>query len=121
MVGYVKANFAKNRVYDGLDDWNEKSRSWLERTGNHKVHGTTKKRPDSVFLLEKAHLKPVSSIKHKDLSFKNSIIATVNKDNTIRFRGKRYSVPLGTYKTVGSNQVSLIEQDQELFILHKEK
>lgn len=121
VVGYVKANFAKNRVYDGLDDWNEKSRSWLERTGNHKVHGTTKKRPDSVFLLEKAHLKPVSSIKHKDLSFKNSIIATVNKDNTIRFRGKRYSVPLGIYKTVGSNQVSLIEQDQELFILHKEK
>ena len=25
VVGYVKANFAKNRVYDGLDDWNEKS------------------------------------------------------------------------------------------------
>ena len=89
VVGYVKANFAKNRVYDGLDDWNEKSRSWLERTGNHKVHGTTKKRPDSVFLLEKAHLKPVSSIKHKDISFRNSITATVNKDNTIRFRGNR--------------------------------
>ncbi|MGH2016802.1 hypothetical protein [Aerococcus urinaeequi] len=27
VVGYVKSNFAKNRVYDGLDDWNEKSRS----------------------------------------------------------------------------------------------
>ena len=119
VVGYVKANFAKNRIYDGLDDWNEKSRAWLARTGNHKVHGTTKKRPDSVFLLEKAHLKPVSSIKHKDISFKNSITATVNKDNTIRFRGNRYSVPLGTYKTVGSNQVSLFEQDQELVILHK--
>ena len=119
VVGYVKANFAKNRVYDGLDDWNEKSRSWLERTGNHKVHGTTKKRPDSVFLLEKAHLKPVSSIKHKDISFRNSITATVNKDNTIRFRGNRYSVPLGTYKTVGSNQVYLHEKGQELVILHK--
>ena len=43
VVGYVKSNFAKNRVYDGLDDWNEKSCSWLERTGNHKVHGTTKR------------------------------------------------------------------------------
>ena len=104
VVGYVKSNFAKNRVYDGLEDWNEKSCAWLERTGNHKVHGTTKKRPDSVFLLEKAHLKPVSSIKHKDISFQNSITATVNIDNTIRFRGNRYSVPLGTYKTVGSNQ-----------------
>ena len=119
VVGYVKSNFAKNRIYDGLDDWNEKSRAWLERTGNHKVHGTTKKRPDSVFLLEKAHLKPVSSIKHKDVSFKNSITATVNKDNTIRFRRNRYSVPLGTYKTVGSNQVYLYEKEQELIILHK--
>ncbi len=119
VVGYVKSNFAKNRVYNGLDDWNEKSRSWLERTGNHKVHGTIKKRPDSVFLLEKAHLKPVSSIKHKDISFKNSITATVNKDNTIRFRGNRYSVPLGTYTTVGSNQIYLYEKDQELIILHK--
>ncbi|WP_253940770.1 Mu transposase domain-containing protein [Fundicoccus ignavus] len=119
VVGYVKSNFAKNRVYDGLDDWNEKSRSWLERTGNHKVHGTTKKRPDSVFLLEKAHLKPVSSIKQKDISFRNSITATVNKDNTIRFKGNRYSVPLGTYKTVGSNQVYLYQKEQELIVLHK--
>lgn len=119
VVGYVKSNFAKNRVYDGLEDWNEKSRAWLERTGNHKVHGTTKKRPDSVFLLEKAHLKPVSSIKHKDISFRNSITATVNKDNTIRFKGNRYSVPLGTYKTTGSNQVFLYEKNQDLIVSHK--
>lgn len=64
-------------------------------------------------------MKPVSSIKHKDISFRNSITATVNKDNTIRFRGNRYSVPLDTYKTVGSNQVYLHEKGQELFILHK--
>lgn len=83
------------------------------------MHGTTKKRPDSVFLLEKAHLKPVSSIKNKDITSKNSITATVNKDNTIRFKGNRYSVPLGNYKTVGSNQVHLYEKNQELIILHK--
>lgn len=119
VVGYVKSNFSKNRVFIDLDDWNEKSRSWLERTGNHKVHGTIKKRPDSVFLLEKAHLKPVSSVKYKDSTFKNSITATVNKDNTIRFRGNRYSVPLGTYKTTGSNQVLIQVADQRLVILHK--
>ena len=118
VVGYVKTNFAKNRIYHNLDDWNDKTLAWLTRTGNHKVHHTTKKRPDSVFLLEKAHLKPVSSVKHKDKSFKNSITATVNKDNTIRFRGNRYSVPLGTYKSVGSNQVHLHELAQELIILH---
>lgn len=72
-----------------------------------------------MFLLAKAHLKPVSSIKHKDISFRNSITATVNKDNTIRFRGNRYWVPLGTYTTLASNQVYLQEDGQELVILHK--
>lgn len=91
----------------------------LERIGNHKVHGTTKKRPDSVFLLEKAHLKPVSSIKHKDIPFIDSITATVNKDTSIHFKGNRYSVPFGTYTTITSNQVYLHADDQELAILHK--
>ena len=63
-------------------------------------------------------MKPVSSIKHKDISFRNSITATVNKDNTIRFRGNHYSVPLGTL-TVASNQVYLQEDGQKLVILHK--
>lgn len=26
--------FSKNGVFIGLDDWNEKSHSWLERTGD---------------------------------------------------------------------------------------
>ncbi|WHZ31940.1 IS21 family transposase [Desemzia incerta] len=82
VVGYVKTNFAKNRCYNGLDEWNEKCRAWLDRTGNHKVHGTTKKRPDSVFLLEKAHLKPVSPLKNKEISFDASITAKIGKDNT---------------------------------------
>lgn len=118
VVGYVKTNFAKNRQYNGLNDWNEKCRAWLDRTGNHKVHGTTKKRPDSVFLLEKAHLKPVSPLKSKEISFDASITAKIGKDNTIRFKGNRYSVPLGTYQTVGSNEVILSVRNQELVILN---
>ncbi|SEL39626.1 IS21 family transposase [Alkalibacterium pelagium] len=117
VVGYVKGNFAKNRVYDDLDDWNQRCRKWLDRTGNHKVHGTTKKRPDSVFLLEKAHLKPVSPFKHMDNPFDASIAVKVGKDNTIRYKGNRYSVPLGTYKSVGSNQVLLKISKKELIIL----
>lgn len=57
VVKYVKYNFAKNRIYTTLEDWNERSLKWLERTGNYKVHNTTKKRPFEVFLLEKQHLK----------------------------------------------------------------
>lgn len=43
VVGYVKKNFAKNRVYTNLDKWNEQCLAWLARTGNKKIHNTTKK------------------------------------------------------------------------------
>ncbi|WP_318654469.1 IS21 family transposase [Enterococcus faecium] len=117
VVGYVKGNFAKNRIYRDLDDWNQKCRNWLERTGNHKVHGTTKKRPDSVFLHEKAHLKPVSSFRNMDHPFGASIAVKVGKDNTIRYKGNRYSVPRGTYQSAGNNEVLLKTSNKKLIIL----
>lgn len=119
VVGYVKGNFAKNRIYSDLDDWNQKCRNWLERTGNHKVHGTTKKRPDSVFLQEKAHLKPVSPFKTMDDPFDASIAIKIGKDNTIRYKGNRYSVPVGTYRSAGTNEVLLRVNHNELIVLNE--
>ena len=43
VVKYIKSNFAKHRIYHGLDAWNEAGWKWLECTGNAKVHNTTKK------------------------------------------------------------------------------
>src|SRR5690625_6244597 len=60
VIKYIKNNFAKYRIYYGLDTWNEESWRWLERTGNYKHHNTTKKRPVEVFNIEKHHLRPVS-------------------------------------------------------------
>ncbi len=62
VVGYVKKNFAKHRVYYNLDKLNEECLDWLKRTGNGKMHNTTKKIPGKVFLEEKKHLRPVSTI-----------------------------------------------------------
>ncbi|WP_407703011.1 IS21 family transposase [Virgibacillus tibetensis] len=97
VVGFVKKNFAKNRVFYHIDQWNELCMSWLERTGNGKVHNTTKKRPVEVFALEKQHLRPVTK-KISISSIDSSITRTVRKDNTILYDSNRYSVPLGTYK-----------------------
>ena len=98
VVKYVKINFAKNRIYSTLDDWNDRAWKWLERTGNYKVHNTTKKRPFEVFLLEKQHLKKVSSpLSLSESNHTEIITRNVNKDNTIRYASNRYSVPLGTY------------------------
>ena len=97
VVGFVKNNFARHRTFYNIDRWNEDCLSWLERRGNGKVHGTTRKVPAQVFLEEKKYLKPIlSKIKTKTPSL--SLTYQVRKDNTVPIKGNRYSVPKGTYK-----------------------
>lgn len=96
VVGFIKKNFAKHRVYHNIDQWNEHCEAWLVRTGNGKIHNTTKKRPVEVYALEKQHLRPVSPINYYRVD-DTSITRVVRKDNTIRYKANRYSVPLGTY------------------------
>lgn len=94
VVKYLKNNFAKHRLYTSLADWNQAQLDWLERTGNAKEHGTTKKVPAQVFLLEKQYLRPVPNTKISE----DILTVTVRKDNTILYKSNRYSVPLGTYQ-----------------------
>ncbi|MBO8138828.1 MAG: IS21 family transposase [Desulfotomaculum sp.] len=85
VVGFVKKNFAKHRVYYSLDKLNEQWLDWLEHTGNGKKHNITKKIPAEVFLKEKKHLRPVPTtipIQPPD----DSISRLVRKDNTILFK-----------------------------------
>lgn len=97
VVGFVKNNFARHRTFYNIDRWNEDCISWLERRGNGKVHGTTRKVPAQVFLEEKKCLKPIlDKIKTKSSSL--SLTYQVKKDNTVPIKGNRYSVPKGTYK-----------------------
>ncbi|WP_154655289.1 IS21 family transposase [Pontibacillus halophilus] len=105
VVKYIKGNFADSRIFSNIDDWNKRALQWLERTGNYHVHQTTKKRPAEVFLVEKQHLKPVSSLLSFESNHKQSITRNVGKDNTVRFKSNRYSVPLGTYNSATDNQV----------------
>lgn len=123
-VKYVKRNFADSRIYTTIENWNERCLAWLERTGNQRVHGTTKKRPVEVFLLEKQHLKPVSKLLSTESITGSSITRTVNKDNTVFYKSNRYSVPLGTYRPKGLNTVAIeIKEDtndQERLIIRKQ-
>ena len=113
---YVKKNFAKNRVYPNLEAWNEKCVAWLHRTGNYNTHNTTKMRPVEVHTLEKQHLKPVSSLLSFESNLVSSITRTVHKDNIIKYKSNRYSVPVGTYRPRGDNKVYIVIQGEELII-----
>ena len=94
-VKYFKNNFAKNRQFVNIDIWNESFEDWLIRTGNAKVHGITKKVPAEVFEQERLFLKPVPSTRK---TIENIVTREVHKNNTIFFKGNRYSLPLGTYR-----------------------
>ncbi|WP_342777680.1 IS21 family transposase [Ureibacillus terrenus] len=118
VVKYVKKNFALHRIFSTIEDWNEKAWKWLERTGNYKVHQTIKKRPFEVFLLEKQHLRKISSpLSNFESNHLTEIITrNVNKDNTIRFQSNRYSVPIGTYTRCP--QVKIQINEQQLMIIN---
>lgn len=122
VVKYVKQNFAKHRLYYGLDAWNEAGWKWLERTANYKVHNTTKKRPVEVFALEKQHLRPVSPISDNTYitkPFDTSITRTVRKDNIIWYKSNRYTVPLGTFQK--TKQVYIETKDDKYLIIRESK
>jgi transposase len=116
VVKFIKSNFAKHRVYSNIETWNEKCLAWLDRTGNYNVHNTTKKRPVEVHALEKQHLKPVSSLLSFESYHGSSISRTVHKDNVIKYKSNRYSVPVGTYRPRGDNTVYIDIHEEELII-----
>lgn len=95
MVKYVKRNFLVNRRYMDPDLLNECFIAWLGRTGNAKVHNTTKKVPAQVFEFEREHLRPIL-LPQNDFCM-NSIIRSVRKDNTVVYKSNRYSLPIGTF------------------------
>jgi len=116
VVKYIKNNFAKHRVFTTVDTWNEKCMAWLERTGNYKVHHTTKKRPVEVHALEKPYLKPISTTFSIENNHTSSIARIVHKDNIIMYRSNRYSLPLGTYRPKGDNTVYVEICENDLII-----
>ncbi|HZK28414.1 MAG TPA: IS21 family transposase [Thermoclostridium sp.] len=119
VVDFVKSNFAHNRVFYNLDKWNEETLSWLDRRGNGKEHGTTKKIPAEAFLEERKYLRPVTE-KLLTNSTGISITYRVRKDNTVAIRGNRYSVPIGTYQGPYTNvRVNKID-DEYIIITHLE-
>jgi transposase len=94
-VKYVKGNFMANRFYMGIDVWNQSFEQWLERTGNGRVHGTTKRKPAEMFLEEREHLLPLYG--HVPENATEDMERAVRPDNTVLYLSNRYSLPLGTY------------------------
>lgn len=112
VIGFIKKNFARNRLFTGIDSWNDQSTAWLRRKGNGKVHNTTKKVPAEVFKEEQQQLIPIyNTVSPISLTEKEEkILRRVHKDHTIKYQTNRYSVPKGTYHRLSQVEVKVIDQ-----------
>ena len=111
-VKFVKGNFMKNRLYMGLDAWNQSFEEWLSRTGNKKKHGTTMKKPVEVFAEEQEYLLPLYGVAPTGIA--EEMKRNVRPDNTVWYSMNRYAVPLGTYSK--NKEVFLTTEDDKLYI-----
>lgn len=118
VVGYVKNNFLSGRVYTNIDSLQAESELWLSRTANKKLHGTTKKSPESEWEIEKQYLLPYAGSPQKP----NFILPEykVRKDNVVLYRGNTYSLPIDTYRDRDS-VVLLEDTGDSLCFYSKEK
>ncbi|MGB5793464.1 IS21 family transposase [Poseidonibacter sp.] len=114
VVKYAKHGFAKHRIFTDINSFNADCIAWLKRTGNAEVHGTTKKIPAEVFVLEKEYLLPVSEYSFTAAT-NNNITYQVRKDNIVLYKGNRYRVPKGTY-SYGKCVYMLLDDVENLFI-----
>ena len=104
VVKFVKQNFLENRVFADDGILNASALEWLDRTGNGKLHGTTKRIPAEAFKQEREFLRPLPA---PLLIGTEYICRTVRKDNTILYDSNRYSVPLGTYENQKEVQIDV--------------
>lgn len=58
VVKYVKRNFLAGRTFNSLEVLNTEVLQWLEKTGNGKIHGTTRLVPAEEFEIERKYLLP---------------------------------------------------------------
>ncbi len=112
VVKYVKHNYLKGRVFQDIDRLQKEVLQWLDRTGNAKIHGTTRRIPKQEWEKEKQYLLTYSGKPEKP--FLNLPTYPVRKDNTVLYRSNYYSLPLGTYQDRGTN-VLLEEKEMKLF------
>lgn len=119
VIKYVKYNFLQGREFTNIDGLNQSASDWLERTGNGKMHGSTRLIPQQEWLVEKEYLLPVKHLlKEPESTCLN--LHQVIKDHTILYKGNFYSLPIGTYK--GENTKVLISHEEgQLIIFNLEK
>lgn len=111
VVRFAKHGFAEHRTFSDIESFNDDCIAWLRRTANRDIHGTTHKRPEEAFTIEREYLIPVSEYSF-DTANEDSISYPVRKDNIVLYKSNRYRVPVGTYHK-GVRVYMVINEDKD--------
>ena len=108
VVGFVKKNFLRGRIYTNIAQVNSELTGWLERTGNGKEHAGIKKIPAQEWIIEQAYLIPLKTV----IAMKEELKRyRVRKDNTISYKSNFYTLPLGTYANADTWVLLEVQED----------
>lgn len=112
-IKYVKNNFLAGRTFKDEDDLDNQLREWLDKTCNHRVHGTTRKIPRELFeAKEKKALRSIPKDYYEITSYGKR---KVQRDCHVYVDYNYYSVP---FKYVGK-EVEVEQAQDTIRIFHE--
>lgn len=87
---YIEEQFVKGNRFDSMEHLNSEFKLFLEET-NDMVHGTTKRKPNEMFLEEIAHLLPLPNKRYFNKALDKR---KVSNDSFVSIDSNKYSVPV---------------------------
>ncbi|MBP2029059.1 transposase [Acetoanaerobium pronyense] len=86
---YIEEHFIKGNSFESMEELNKKAKFFINEW-NKKIHGTTKRTPDSMFEEEKLYLIHLPKTKYFN---KSLCTRKVSLDSLVSFESNKYSVP----------------------------
>jgi hypothetical protein len=112
VIRYIKYNFLRGRTFYNIHTLNAQAMDWLTRTANAKEHASTCKIPALEWATERSYLKPLLNTY---IMQQDEQAYGVRKDNTIQYKGAKYTLPIGTYQ--GPSTKVFVQQQEDMLII----
>ncbi len=90
MFWFLERDFVRGSGWPSLDAMNQAVRKWLDEIANTRVHGTTGRVPDEVWLEEKPFLIALPDARYRACEEEHR---KVGPDSVLSIRGTPYTVP----------------------------
>lgn len=112
LVKYIKRSFLQTRVFESIEEANERGLQWLERRANGKISQATRLVPAKVILEERKHLREMKNSIFRKTSYPGREDRLANDKAIISVSASRYQIPY-EYK---NRTVEIYETERNVFV-----